>query len=70
MCPDSSGRIELADAPLSASSRMKVDRESRHAFQYKWNCRSVAARELVLRQTIVSVPVIVRARGSSVARIV
>jgi adenylate cyclase class IV len=55
---------------LCGRSRIHVDRVSFHAFQYKWNCSSVAVVCVMLRQTIVSVPVIVRVAAFSVAAIV
>jgi len=44
---------------------MNVDRSSRHAFQYRWNCSSPAAFAVMLRQVISSEPVMVRVAGSS-----
>ena len=48
-----------------ARSRMNVERLSFHAFQYRWNCSSVAATVVMFRQVMVSEPVIVRVAGSS-----
>jgi hypothetical protein len=46
--------------PASRPSRIHVDSALRHAFQYRWNCSSVAACELMLCQRIVSRPFRVR----------
>ena len=49
---------------------MKVERVFFHAFQYRWNWRSAAGVLVMLRQVIVSDPVIVRVAGSRRAAIV
>ncbi len=54
----------------SARSRMKVVRPFLHAFQYRWNCRSVTVLRVMLRQMMISDPVTVRVAASRRASIV
>ena len=70
MRPRSSSRgwARLRDAPRLAS-RSHVERSSRQAFQYRWNCRSGAGRVVIFRQVMTSEPVIVWLAASSRASI-
>ena len=61
----SPSRGDRRGAGVSARSRMKVDRVSFHAFQYRWNWSSDVAADVMLRQTMRSEAASVRAFGSS-----